>query len=118
MQNITFEVAVNNLALFQSNFMASPAFRPAHRHQILVQEKFASAATAYNDAIARSCNDLIVFAHQDIYLPQTWIGQLEHALSQLEARDPHWGVLGCYGTTRDGHGWGHVYSSGVGVIGG
>jgi glycosyltransferase involved in cell wall biosynthesis len=115
--NITFAVAVNSRELFEHNFMQSPCFRNAHDYQILVQENFSSAATAYNNAIDNSRNDLIVFCHQDVFLPETWLSQLNEALNYLEARDPKWGVLGSYGKTVDGRGWGHVYSSGRGVIG-
>ena len=114
---LTFVSAVNNRKLFEENFLSSPTLERLGDHEILVQEGFTSAARAYNDAIERSTNDLIIFCHQDILLPKPWIGQLEQALQCLEAEDPNWGVLGTYGNTSDGHGWGHVYSSGLGVIG-
>jgi len=115
---VTFVIAVNNREVFDRNFLASPCLRQAAAdHQILAQANFTSAAMAYNDAIDRAKNDLIVFCHQDILLPQFWLAQLERALSQLEERDPNWGVLGSYGKTGDGRGWGHVYSSGRDVIG-
>jgi hypothetical protein len=114
---ITFVIAVNNRKLFEHNFLASPCLPGLENHEILIQEGFRSAAKAYNDAIDRAANDLIVFCHQDILLPKPWISQLEEALRQLDVQDPNWGVLGTYGKTRDGRGWGHVYSSGRGVIG-
>jgi glycosyltransferase involved in cell wall biosynthesis len=114
---ITFAVAVNNRALFENNFLASPCFPGPHQHQILVQEGFNSASKAYNDAIEKSLNDLIIFCHQDILLPENWLLQLDRALDYLQTTDPGWGVLGPYGKTQDGRGWGHVYSSGRNVIG-
>ena len=114
---ITFAVAVNNRELFESNFLASPCFREPHHHQILVQENFDCAAKAYNDAIERSSNDLIVFCHQDIFLPETWLSELDQALDHLQAEDPGWGVLGCYGVTINQTGHGHIYSSGLGTMG-
>ena len=114
---ITFVVSVNNCEVFESNFLASPCLRGPNDHQILVQEHFDSAAKAYNDAIERSANDLIVFCHQDIFLPEPWISQLGEALDRLEAEDPRWGVLGCYGVTSDHGGHGYVYSSGLGTMG-
>jgi hypothetical protein len=110
---ITFAVAVNNRELFETNFLASPCFTKPHDHQILVQENFDSAAKAYNDAIGRSVNDLIVFCHQDIVFPKSWLSQLERALCLLNLTDPRWGVLGCYGVTQNNEGRGHVYSFGV-----
>ena len=89
--------------------MVSPCLRRPHGHQILVQQGFASAASAYNDAIDRSVNDLIVFAHQDIIFPEGWLEQLARALEFLGERDPNWGVLGCFGRSADGasHGGQH-----------
>ena len=114
---ITFVIAVNNQGVYENNFLSSPCLARRPSDQILVQEQFASAARAYNDAIDRASNDLIIFCHQDIFLPSAWLRELDTALEYLERSDPHWGVLGSYGKTQDGRGWGHVYSSGRGVIG-
>jgi len=114
---LTFVIAVNNRELFEHNFLASPCLGKPQDHQILVQENFSSAAKAYNDAIEKSRNDLIVFVHQDVILPNPWLADLEKALAHLKVSDPNWGVLGSYGKTQDGRGWGHVYSSGRDVIG-
>jgi hypothetical protein len=114
---ITFVLAVNNRAVLENNFLASPCLRVPHPHQILIQEGYTSAAKAYNAAIEKSRNDLIVFIHQDVILLDPWVSQLHSALDTLESRDPNWGVLGCGGTAYDGHGRGHLYSSGLGVLG-
>lgn len=114
---VTFVVAVNNRDLFEHNFLASPCLGQSLNHQILIQENFSSAAKAYNDAITRAANDLIVFCHQDILLPEAWLSQLQRALDDLAVVDPKWGVVGSYGKTQDGRGWGYLYSSGRGVIG-
>jgi len=116
-KSITFVVAVNNKHVFESNFLASPCLSGAHSHQIIVQEGFSSAATAYNDAIDRSTNDLIVFAHQDMIFPEFWLAELQRALDSLQQTDPEWGVLGCYGETLYDHGRGYIYSGGLGIMG-
>ena len=114
---ITFVVAVNRRDLLESNFLASPCFRGPHPHQIIVQENFSSAAKAYNDGLDKSTNDLIVFCHQDVFLPEPWISQLQRMLDHLKIQDPQWGVLGCAGVNVDGPVGGHVHSSGLGIIG-
>ena len=114
---ITFAVAVNDEELFENNFMASPCLRRPHSHQIIVQRSFPSAAKAYNEALDKSANDLIVFCHQDVFFPESWLTQLHYWLNYLEGWDPTWGVLGCAGATRDGQVRGHVYSCGLGMIG-
>jgi hypothetical protein len=114
---VTFVIAVNDRGLLERNFLMSPCLRDLDSHEIIIQENFTSAASAYNDAIDRAANDLIIFCHQDILLPKAWLTQLQAALDYLGVLDPHWGVLGSYGKTQDGRGWGYVYSSGRDVIG-
>lgn len=114
---ITFVVAVNKRHVLEKNFLASPCLHDPHPHQILLQENFSSAASAYNDAIDKSVNDLIIFCHQDMFFPSPWISQLQHSRERLETKDPRWGVLGCSGITRERQMRGHVYSSGLGIVG-
>jgi hypothetical protein len=116
-KSITFVVAVNNKHVFESNFLASPCLSGAHSHQIIVQTGFSSASAAYNDAIDRSTNDLIVFAHQDMIFPEFWLSDLQRALDSLQQTDPQWGVLGCYGETLEDNGRGYIYSGGLGIMG-
>ncbi|MGB0109703.1 MAG: glycosyltransferase [Terriglobales bacterium] len=114
---ITFVVSVNNREIFENNFLVSPCLRGANDHEIVVQERFLSAPTAYNDALGRSSNDLIVFCHQDVYLPVGWLKDLRRALDYLSMHDPNWGVLGCSGMTVNHDHWRYLYSSGLGVSG-
>jgi hypothetical protein len=116
-RGVTFVVAVNNAELLNANFLASPDIAQSHNCQVILQEKFASAATAYNDAIDKSVHDLMIFCHQDMFFPAGWLEQLKVTLEQLEGLDTNWGVLGCCGITRDGRYRGYVYSSGEGIIG-
>jgi hypothetical protein len=115
--HVTFVVAVNDREVLQQNLLASPCLRLPHGHQILIQEKFASAALAYNCGIRQAINDLIIFIHQDMYLPENWLWQVEKSLGHLSELDPDWGVVGCWGAGTDGRLRGHVYSSGLGVLG-
>lgn len=114
---ITFVVAVNKRDVLGKNFLASPLVRDPHPHQILLQENFSSAALAYNDAIEKSANDLIVFCHQDMFFPDSWMPQFSAALEYLKSKDPNWGVLGCSGVTAEGRFVGHMFSQGVGIVG-
>ena len=114
---ITFVAAVNDREVLAQNLLASPALSGQHKHQILIQENFPSAAKAYNDALQKAENDLVVLIHQDMLLPAAWRSQLDRALRQLEETDPKWGVLGCFGAKANGEHVGHVFSSGLGVLG-
>jgi hypothetical protein len=114
---LTFIVAVDKRKVFESNFLASPCLQGDHGHQILVREGFPSATIAYNSGIVESKNEIMVFCHQDMIFPATWPSQLEIALEYLRGQDPEWGVLGCYGETRAHDGRGHIYSTGLGILG-
>jgi len=114
---ITFVVAVNKTDILEKNFLASPCLVDPHPHQILLQKGFKSASLAYNDAIDKSINDIIVFCHQDMFFPDPWISQLQQNIEWLNTSDPNWGVLGCSGITRERKMYGCVYSSGFGILG-
>jgi GT2 family glycosyltransferase len=116
-KDVTFVVAVNQRHVLEGNFLSSPCLHAVGNPQILLQEGFESAAKAYNDAIGRSKNDLIIFIHQDVVLPQRWLLDLAAALERLNVADPGWGVLGCYGEGPNAGGIGYVYSSGLGIVG-
>src|SRR5215469_18937481 len=110
---VTFVVAVNKADVLKANFLASSCFQGLCQHQIIFQEGYASAARAYNDAIDKSVNEIIVFCHQDMFFPTPWLSQLYSALAYLEGSYPDWGVLGCSGITREKRYVGIVYSTGV-----
>jgi hypothetical protein len=81
--------------------------------EILLKEGYSSAAKAYNEGIFEAKSDLLIFVHQDIFLPETWPKDFSRALDILDRKDPNWGVIGCYGVTREKKGWGHIYSTGL-----
>jgi hypothetical protein len=116
-KHVTFVANVNDKLVFEKNLMISPCFNTPHPHQLVLQKNFDSAAKAYNDALSKSVNDLVVFAHQDIIFPSGWLSQLEDSIRLLATKDPNWGVLGIFGKTSNGEEAGYVYSTGLGIIG-
>jgi hypothetical protein len=114
---ITIAAAVNNRKVYEMNLIASPSLTGSMAQELLIRENFASAASAYNEVLEYSRNDIIVLAHQDIYFPESWLSKLRSALSYLERNDPQWGVLGCFGVAADGTEYGQLYSAGLGIIG-
>jgi hypothetical protein len=74
---------------------------------------FACAGAAYNAGIHQSAGDILVFVHQDVYLPPEWDRHLAVAISQLSQSDPKWAVLGVFGITRDSRPQGHIYCTGL-----
>lgn len=114
---ITFVVAVNDRKILEQNLLASACLQGAHQHEVLVQENYPSAALAYNAGLRRAKNELVVFIHQDVFLPERWLTQLKYAVDHLNRKNSRWGVLGCWGARADGTKCGHVYSSGLGILG-
>jgi hypothetical protein len=73
-----------------------------------------SASAAYNRGIDESSAPIIVFAHQDVFLPEGWEHRLAWAITQVELHDPDWAVIGACGVDLAGEHVGHVWSSGLG----
>jgi hypothetical protein len=116
--DVTFVVSRSgNPSIFERNFAASPALKGIRPDRIIVQQGFSSASLAYNDAIAKANTDVIVFAHQDVYFPETWLADLDRSLQILERSDPNWGVLGCWGVNNRDLQAGFLYSVGLGELG-
>jgi len=104
--------AVNNETLFLSSLGNSPDIGSAV--EVIQQRNFASAAKAYNDAWRRASGTILVFLHQDVYLPRGWFEDVSNAISKLARNDPNWGVLGVWGVDGKGQGWGNLVCTGVG----
>ena len=102
---------MNSEDVLQANLLRSPDARAAA--ETLFQSGYASAAAAYNAALDSATTDVVVLAHQDVYLPAGWLRRLEETLLVLSETDPAWGVLGVWGNTRSGHRAGHVYCCGL-----
>lgn len=117
-ENFTFAVAVNNRAVLRKNLYLSPGFLKNDKNQVLIKENYPSASLAYNSAIDEAENEIIIFIHQDIYLPENWFSDISRCLSYLEERQINWGVLGCFGSKKNAYGGlGRVYTTGLGVHG-
>lgn len=106
-----FITACNNESVLQSSLLASPDL--AGGVEIHVQRRASSAARAYNAALDASQGEVLIFLHQDIYLPPGWLDRLAGILTLVSSSDPHWGVLGVFGTSKDGIGRGVVHSTGM-----
>lgn len=111
----TLAVSVHHdRAVMEKNIGASPGLRDAD--EVLIQSGFATVSAAYNDAIERSRNDLIVFAHPDVYLPTSWHPSLRESVAALDRLDPSWAVFGLFGRNGAGNNVGFTYSTGMGCF--
>jgi len=113
----TLVAAVNNETVLQSCLLNSPAVSQAS--EVILQKGYASAALAYNEALRRAATDVVVFVHQDVFLPSGWEDKLQSGLDWLYKNDPQWGVAGAWGVQASGNRSGHLYCVGLGqVLGG
>jgi hypothetical protein len=111
----TIAAAVNNDDVLRQNLMLSPEMADGARHQLLLLRGFDSASIAYNDALQRAIHDIVVFVHQDMYLPAAWFSELARSLHHLDRIGANWGVLGCYGVRKGtAEGIGRIYTRGLG----
>jgi hypothetical protein len=114
----TLVAAVNNRKTLEANLLASPALADRRDVQLLFKEGFASAAKAYNSGLDDAENDIVVFLHQDIYLPKHWFEHVTQAIQTLDASHAKWGVLGSFGSRRGAAGGlGRMYATGLGFHG-
>lgn len=98
--------ASNSEAVLQKNLLASPG---VYEHEVIIRRGFKRVGRAYNDGWMSASGDVIVFAHQDVYLPDTFFPALQHALDIVPA---DFGVLGCAGKDKAGRCIGHVLDRG------
>ena len=104
-------MAANSDDILRTNLLRSGEADLAK--EIVIKRNAPSAAMAYNAAMADCTGDVVVLAHQDVFLPAGWAKKLCHGIKRLTERDPQWGVTGVYGVTTYGKGAGYVYSTGL-----
>lgn len=104
-------VAATSEELLRENLFRSGEVHTAT--DMSIQWKARSSAAAYNAGLRQVNGEVVVFAHQDVFLPAGWTTALQRQLERLQRRDRNWGVVGLYGVTRCGNGAGYVYSQGL-----
>ena len=110
---LSIVAAVNDEEVLRTNLAASPVLKSG-QVPLIVEKGHASAGRAYNAGIAKSASDIVILAHQDVYLPEGWEAKLQAAVRRLEDEHADWGVLGVYGMRASGRAVGRVWSSGLG----
>jgi hypothetical protein len=106
--------ASNSDSVLAENLALSPMIgqgTPLH-----VERDAPSAAIAYNRALEATDAELVVFAHQDVYLPVGWDSLLRRKLDEIDRVDPAWALAGAYGIGIAGRGFGPVWTSSLGRI--
>jgi len=111
--------AVNDGEVLSNNLAVSPMLAE-DRVPLIIERGHQSAASAYNAGLDRTTADVVIFAHQDVYLPRGWEAKLITAIDALNHHNKNWAVLGIIGvdTTHRVDAThrivGRVWSSGLG----
>ena len=108
-------VAVNDDDVLEQNLKRSPLISSGTA-QLRIYRNCRSIAEAYNAGLRETEAEYVVFAHQDVYFPKSWAGNLASAIDFLDKTDPTWAVLGVYGVQDGGRHIGTVWSSGLGSL--
>jgi len=95
----TLVVACNNETVLRSTLLASPTIDGDC--QVIIERDSSCAARAYNRGLDRANADLVVFAHQDVFLPKGWIENIRHSIDQIEQLGSAWAVLGVFGVPSE-----------------
>lgn len=109
---ISVAAAVNNLEILESCLARSPDI-VSGRCSLAIHQGYPSAAVALNAGIDGSNSDVVVLAHQDVYLPSGWIDRLQQQITRLEEQDPNWAIIGMIGLNLRGVLTGRIWSSGL-----
>lgn len=76
-----------------------------------------SAGAGYNSILDRSSEDIVIFAHHDVYFPAGWLSLLNERLNELQQHDTEWAVLAPFGIGKqDNQFYGPLWSSSLGSI--
>ncbi len=115
MADIAVAVASNSSDILNANLKRSPMIERGHV-AVHVETGAASASIAYNRLLDAIEADIVVFAHQDVYLPLGWDHLLRARIADLTKHDPDWALLGAYGVDMDLVGFGPVWATSLGSI--
>lgn len=112
---LTIIAAVNDDKILGANLLRSPIFDKTDAAFVRA-EGFPGVGQAYNYGIRQSSSEVLIFVHQDVYLPARWYQRLQEGISAVEKIDPNWAVLGVIGSDRAGCIKGSSWSTGLSKV--
>lgn len=103
--------AVNDRAVLANCLARSPDI-VSGALTLEAMEGLGSASIAYNLALdAAPRGTVVLFAHQDVYLPGGFARRLRARIAEVDRIDPNWAVLAPIGIAIDGTAVGRVWST-------
>jgi hypothetical protein len=105
--------AVNDDAILSQN-LARSSILTSGEVPLLTYRGCTSTAEAYNRGLDETEGqaDILIFAHQDVYVPDGWLSNFRSLEAELDRTDPDWAVLGLFGVTPENRRVGHVWCTG------
>jgi len=112
--NYSLVCASHNEALLSKNLLSSSLLE---KFDLQIIRGYDNVPRAYNKAFDSTKNKLIIYLHEDMFLPDGFFPSLNKTLYELEKHDPNWGVVGVAGASAK---YGHInrgYQGTVGTLG-
>lgn len=113
--SIDLAAAVNNRDVLANCLQRSPDVASGAL-RLRIYERRSTAGEAYNAALDDSRADVLVLAHQDVYLPAGFVSGAAEQLRRLNELDPQWALAGVAGLDAAGAFHGRTWSSGLGAL--
>lgn len=111
-RSVAVAAAVNDRGVLRNCLLRSPDV-VAGRLEVRTYEGAKSASKAYNQALAESDAEIVVFPHQDVYLPAGFLARLLEQLETLDRVDDNWALAGVVGLDAARRVKGRTWSSGL-----
>jgi hypothetical protein len=99
---LSFVVCVSDDQSLQSNLLRSPCLGPGSPHEVLMQRGCDSAAEGLRRGLTQARHPLVVWAHQDVYLPRGWPERFRRQYRLVEEVYGGQAIVGVYGVARRG----------------
>jgi hypothetical protein len=115
---VTFIIPVNDEKVYSDNFCSSPMLgNKDYVIELLPMRNYTSAGKAYNAGRQSARYELLVFCHQDMVFPFSWLNNVNSAIEELDRSRAKWGLLGVWGRTENGNYIGNILDNANGRLG-
>lgn len=84
--------AANNQEVLNNNLLKSIGIS---NHELIVIFGSNNVPNAYNRAVSIASEEILIFIHQDVFLPESFFSELESSMALL--KDENWGIIGPIG---------------------
>lgn len=110
-RQILVAATVNDRVILENCLKRSPEVASG-QIPLKLLEGYSSASIAYNEVLrAADPGTIVVFCHQDVYLPLNYTDLLCTRIAELEETDADWAVIGLCGRNSAGEFAGRVWST-------